>query len=296
MDFPLAKVLLATDGSKDATLAARAAVDVCEGTGAELYIVHVWHPIPTARLRPFIRAQLKQLGNELLQEGVKSVEDAGGRVAGKHLVKGRAADEILNLAGEIEAGLVIIGSRGLGPLGRIALGSVSEAVVHHAACPVLVLRGGEGSWPPERVIFGDDGSEAARAAGDLAAVLCGRHDAQGLVLRAYPRLPEVDAEGREFDPRIVDDDLRQAEKALMQRAQELERPLGARPKVSLVVGDAAACLLEAAEADAPTRTLLSVGSRGLGAIGRMRLGSVSTKVLHAAEGPVLVHPALRDAA
>ena len=41
MDFPLAKVLLATDGSKDATLAARAAVDVCEGTGAELYIVHV---------------------------------------------------------------------------------------------------------------------------------------------------------------------------------------------------------------------------------------------------------------
>jgi nucleotide-binding universal stress UspA family protein len=50
MNFPLAKVLLATDGSKDATLAARAAVDVCEGTGAELYIVHVWQPIPTAHL------------------------------------------------------------------------------------------------------------------------------------------------------------------------------------------------------------------------------------------------------
>jgi nucleotide-binding universal stress UspA family protein len=52
-------------------------------------------------------------------------------------------------------------------------------------------------------------------------------------------------------------------------------------------------LLEAAEEGAPERTLVAVGSRGLGAIGRMRLGSVSTKVVHAAKGPILVHPPLR---
>ena len=57
-----------------------------------------------------------------------------------------------------------------------------------------------------------------------------------------------------------------------------------------MVGEAAATLLEAAEEDSPERTLLAVGSRDLGAIGRMRLGSVSTKVVHAAKGPVLVHP------
>ena len=113
------------------------------------------------------------------------------------------------------------------------------------------------------------------------------------MLHAYPRLPEVDAEGRGFDPRIVDDELRRAEKALLERSQELESRLGSRPKVRLVVGDAAASLLEAAEEDAPERTLLVVGSRGLGAIGRMRLGSVSTKVVHAAKGPVLVHPPLK---
>ena len=44
------KILLATDGSKDACLATRSAVDVCEGTGADL---HVWHSVPTARLRTF---------------------------------------------------------------------------------------------------------------------------------------------------------------------------------------------------------------------------------------------------
>lgn len=286
----LEKVLLATDGSKDATLAARAAVDVCEGTGAELHVVHVWYSVPTARLRPFMRAELKKLGNELLEEGVKRVEDSGGLVSGAHLVEGRAADEILDLAGQIGARLIVIGSRGLGPVGRIALGSVSEAVIHHSDWPVLVLRGGEDAWPPERVIFGDDGSEAARAAGDLGASLCGHHGAQGLMLRAYPRLPEVDAAGRGFDPRIVDDELRRAEKALLERSRKLESRLGARPKARLVVGDAAASLLEAAEEDAPERTLLTVGSRDLGVIGRMRLGSVSTKVVHAAKGPVLVHP------
>jgi len=286
----LEKVLLATDGSKDAALAARAAVDVCERTGAELHVVHVWYSVPTARLRPFMRAELKKLGNEILEEGVKRVEDSGGLVSGAHLVEGRAADEILDLAGQIGAGLIVIGSRGLGPVGRIALGSVSEAVIHHSDWPVLVLRGGEDTWPPEREIFGDDGSEAARAAGDLGASLCGHHGAQALILRAYPRLPEVDAEGRRFDPRMVDDELRRAEKALLERSLKLESRLGSRPKVRVVVGDAAASLVEAAEEDAPESTLLAVGSRKLGVIGRMRLGSVSTKVVHAAKGPVLVHP------
>ena len=165
MNDLLTRVLLATDGSKDAALAARAAADVCEGTSAELHVVHAWHTVPTARLRAFMRAELKRVGQELLEKGMKQAEEAGGRVADVHLVEGRTADEILRLAGEIGARLIVIGSRGLGTIGRIALGSVSEGIVHNADCPVLVLRGGEGAWPPERVVFGDDGSEAARAAG-----------------------------------------------------------------------------------------------------------------------------------
>src|ERR671913_1479343 len=225
------KVLLATDGSKDAALAAQAAVDVCEGTGAELHVVHVWYSVPTARLRPFMRAELKKLGKVLLGEGVKRVEDSGGLVTGAHLLEGRAADEILDLAGQIQAGLVVMGSRGLGPVGRIALGSVSEAVIHHSDWPVLVLRGGEDAWPPERVIFGDDGSEAARAAGDLGASLRGRHSARALLLHAYPRLPEMDAEGRRSNPRIVDDELRRAEKALLERSRASPQRWFTRPKV-----------------------------------------------------------------
>jgi nucleotide-binding universal stress UspA family protein len=187
----LEKVLLATDGSKDAALAARAAVDVYEQTGAELHVVHVWYSVPTARLRPFMRAELKKLGKELLEEGVKRVEDSGGLVSGAHLLEGRAAEEILDLAGQIGAGLIVMGSRGLGPVGRIALGSVSEAVIHHSDWPVLVLRGGEGAWPPERVIFGDDGSEAARAAGEDPAIGAGSAG----MFRSAPALSHCPATG-----------------------------------------------------------------------------------------------------
>ncbi|MDQ3317466.1 MAG: universal stress protein [Actinomycetota bacterium] len=292
------KVLLAGDGSKDAALAARAAVDVCKTTGAELHVVHVWHSIPTARFRAFAHAEFKKIGRERLEEAVKEVEDAGAdagaNVTEAHLVEGRSADEILDLAEEIGAGLIVIGSRGLGPVWRIALGSVSDAVIHHARCPVLVLRGDEDAWPPERIVFGDDGSEASKAAGDLAAALFGQHGARGLVVRVFPQLPEVDVEGRESDARMVDDELRHEENTLVERSKELGERLGSFPATRLSVGDASGCLLEAAEEDAPERTLLAVGSRGLGAVGRMRLGSVSTNVLHAARGPVLTHPPPRD--
>ena len=50
------------------------------------------------------------------------------------------AEEIVSLAEEIGAGLIAIGSRGLGKIGRVLLGSASDSVVRHAHCPVLVVR------------------------------------------------------------------------------------------------------------------------------------------------------------
>jgi nucleotide-binding universal stress UspA family protein len=56
------------------------------------------------------------------------------------VVVGQPATEILGAAEKDAADLVVVGARGLGPLGRLVLGSVSDRVVHHAPCPVLVVR------------------------------------------------------------------------------------------------------------------------------------------------------------
>lgn len=76
-----------------------------------------------------------------LDEQVQRVKEAGGEVARAHARPGRPDAEIVGLAEELGAGLIVLGSRGFGPLRSALMGSVSHSVVHHASCPVLVVRG-----------------------------------------------------------------------------------------------------------------------------------------------------------
>jgi len=57
------------------------------------------------------------------------------------VVVGHPPTEIVEAASKPDVDLVVVGARGLGPLGRLVLGSVSDRVVHHAPCPVLVVKG-----------------------------------------------------------------------------------------------------------------------------------------------------------
>ncbi len=61
-------------------------------------------------------------------------------MAQAHLRVGKPDVEIAALAEEIGAGLIVVGSRGLGAMRRVLMGSVSSSVVRHAHCPVLVVR------------------------------------------------------------------------------------------------------------------------------------------------------------
>jgi nucleotide-binding universal stress UspA family protein len=150
--FPT-KILLATDGSEEAELALRTAVDLANSTDSELHILTVGrecHPsyeIPEygAQLQEMLR-RLERQAQEILDEQVRKIEDAGGTVAEAHLkMEGRPDWEIVRLSEEIGTGLIVMGSRGLGGLRRALLGSVSDSVVRHAHCPVLVVRPDKGS-------------------------------------------------------------------------------------------------------------------------------------------------------
>ncbi len=76
----------------------------------------------------------------VLEAEVEKIRSVGGTVAQVHLVEGRVAPEIVALAEEIGAGLIVTGSRGHGGIRRALMGSVSDAVVRHAHCPVFVVR------------------------------------------------------------------------------------------------------------------------------------------------------------
>lgn len=295
--FP-ADILLATDGSPDAALAARAATDLSSATEAKLHVVHVGRSLSALALPPSMPEEdysflFAQDAEALLEEQTASIEQAGGAIERAHLRFGRPADGILEVAEESAAGLIVMGSRGVGPVERLVVGSVSEEVVHRAGLPVLLARGTERAWPPASVVVGDDASSEAGRAAELAALIGGTFGAEGFLVHAYPTLPEISEEQYALDARIFEEALRQAEQALEERANGLESLLGRPLEVRAAVGEAAALVLGVAREREPA--VIAVGRRGLGARersrrGYARLGSVSTKVVRAATGPVLVCP------
>ncbi len=145
--FPT-RILLATDGSEEATLAARTAIDIADKTGSELHITLVglsvsyvgMGPLEIADIPGPAQEELNQEAQRLLNAQARWIEANGGTVAEAHLRIGKPEEEIVSQAEELGAGLIVIGSRGLGGIRRALMGSVSDSVVRHAHCPVLVVR------------------------------------------------------------------------------------------------------------------------------------------------------------
>ena len=140
------KILLATDGSENTDLAARAAIELSNRTASELHVVHVWHDVPTPHFHSFVRAQLKLEAEETLQKQLERIEQAGGTVAKAHLREGRTIDEILDLSEDLEVGPLIVGSRGLGGVGVYRRNSARDRYIarqHPSAQPLTTpLPGG----------------------------------------------------------------------------------------------------------------------------------------------------------
>jgi nucleotide-binding universal stress UspA family protein len=138
--FPT-KILLATDGSREAELAATTAADLANATNSELHVVHVGELLPTLLAQTEVEpAQLEREARKLLDEQVRRLEEAGGTITEAHLRLGRADEEIVDLAHDMGAGFIVMGSRGRGRIRRALMGSVSDSVVRHAHCPVTIVR------------------------------------------------------------------------------------------------------------------------------------------------------------
>jgi nucleotide-binding universal stress UspA family protein len=144
--FP-SRILLAIDDSKEADLAARKAVELANGTGSELHLVYV------GKLPRFLMKDIDALGfdrplyEEIERESLEAlweltweVKATGGTVDGAHLRMGDVAEEIVGLAKDLEADLIVMGSRGQGGIRRVIEGSISEYVVRRAHCPLMTVR------------------------------------------------------------------------------------------------------------------------------------------------------------
>jgi nucleotide-binding universal stress UspA family protein len=135
-------VLVGVDFSPDGELALESAADEAARRGVPLVLAHVWwnDPVETAaHPGDDVVTQARAVAAALLADAVDRVRDRHpGMPVGRRLIHSLNPEHSL-LEASREAALVVVGSRGRGGFGGLLLGSVSQALVHHAHCPVLVV-------------------------------------------------------------------------------------------------------------------------------------------------------------
>jgi nucleotide-binding universal stress UspA family protein len=151
MNTTLNRILLATYGSKGTEFAVHTAIRLADSADCELHLVYVerlpgyptYAPISVRHLEWELHEDAERAGLERLWELDRNVRIAGGTVAGAHLRIGEVAKEVVDLAEELEADVIVVGTRGRSVIGRALTGSVSDSLIRHASCPVVVARSQE---------------------------------------------------------------------------------------------------------------------------------------------------------
>ena len=144
-------MLVAIDGSKTAENGLEVALDLAEKNSGEILIVSVFDFVsnslvgqgtvfPLAGTTKFLE-ELETFHERILEQAIKTAQNFNRNLkVSKKLLTGRAAEKIVETANQKQVDLIVIGSRGLGGIKEIFLGSVSDRVVDEAKCPVLIIK------------------------------------------------------------------------------------------------------------------------------------------------------------
>ncbi len=135
-------VLIATDGSEPSEQALDVAIDLARDTGAALHVlsVHPLRPVGRAGIGPAITEVEEPAGAQHIADAAARRARAAGVEATAHAGQGDVVDVIAEAAKSLGADLLVVGSRGHGPVSGAVLGSVSHALVHRSPVPLTVVR------------------------------------------------------------------------------------------------------------------------------------------------------------
>jgi nucleotide-binding universal stress UspA family protein len=288
------RIVLALDGSPQADHARAFTVSVDWPAGTQIEVLAVLRSQPAFGLLDPSHAALDRARTALLavvHEAAASLEDAGLNVRTR-VVVGRPASAIVDEAGRFRADLVVVGSRGFGPIPSMLLGSVSSEVADRAPCPVLVVRRDRCGV----VVVAVDGSASAQAAVDYLAGFRLLASKPTTVVSVVPPLVSIldpvgglgdgmyDAPPEQLAHR--GDEARAEHESAADSAAAQLRDAGYLVTSDVRQGDPAHEIIRLGEmGDDP---VLVLGTRGQTGLTRAVIGSVARNVLLHAAGSVLI--------
>lgn len=137
------KILLATDGSENAKRAANEAAGLARELSSHVILVYIINNPPSQSRMVKANFDVHSLLEEDAKSEIKHTIDIFEKDSLAYTLKvaiGDPAAEIIEIAEKERADLIVIGSRGLGAIKGVFLGSVSQKVTHHAKCPVMIVK------------------------------------------------------------------------------------------------------------------------------------------------------------
>lgn len=287
-------VLIATDGSDEATAAVNGVTTFPWPDGMRVHGVVV-----RSSLAGLAAPEIPENVWADVEQSLVDVAEAARKILARRrpdvqvrVVNGPFVDAILKQAERVSARVIVLGSRGHGPIARLLLGSTSLGVVRGMKHAALVVRGRARGWA--RVALGFDGSTSARHAVTFLAGLEVPAGGQvtivrvldGVTLTSLALLPEATRSAIAAQVAAVETaSEKKARREIDTAAAELSR---AGWKVSVVIRRGAALHELLAATEKARAQLLAVGARGHGAVERLLLGSVAEGALHRSPVSVLV--------
>jgi len=229
-----------------------------------------------------IEQTMRQDGKRLLDRVVSLLLVNAGSVV-KKLKKGLPGELILTTAEQVKADLIVLGSRGLGPVKELLLGSVSHRVLTHASCPTLIVNRPMPSL--RHILMAVQGPEDAAAITKFLARRPFRKPIQITVLTVLPYdrplFPARHSEASSLKEKFMS-----AGRSFLEKVVSDLAALGIQATGRILIGAPAPAIL--AEGAASRPDLILMGSRGHHGLTRFVLGSVSHAVLHRVPCPVLI--------
>jgi nucleotide-binding universal stress UspA family protein len=138
------RILVPVDGSDNSYRALDAALLLSEKLGAKITVIHVMEDIPVSYvvseklLREIVDAYKRE--NQLILSNCSEIATKKGLVIQTKLLQGNPGSIILDFCEKEKYDIIIMGSRGMGKFKELVLGSVSNKVLHHSSCPVMIIR------------------------------------------------------------------------------------------------------------------------------------------------------------